>query len=134
MKILLDSEFATVSFIENLSLIKVVWKDTKLTLENYKKTFTVALDFQNDNVVVNYISDIRKQRVMSPSFRKWFQETAVPQAVKQGLKRGVVIFSGNVFKKYYLNHIMNTTKKFGLPFKFFSNEDEAIEWIKSFNE
>ena len=126
---ILDETFASVTFDEKLLLARVTWKDAPMTFENYKAAFTAALDFQVNNTVINYMSDIRKQKIVSPQFRKWFQEEAVPRAVKQGLKRGVVVFNGNVFKKYYLNNIMNTTKRFGLPFKFFNTEEKAFKWI-----
>lgn len=134
MKIILDNKFVTVSFIEEVALVRIVWKNLAVSFDTYKQVFTKALDFQESYHVVNFMSDIRKQKIMSPSFRKWFQDYAVPRAVKQGLKRGAVVFNGNVFKKYYLNHIMNTTKKFGLPFKFFNTQEEAINWMKTFKD
>jgi hypothetical protein len=84
---------------------------------------------QKKGQITNYMSDIRMQGVVSPEYRKWFQDVVIPSAVSSGLKKGAVVFDGNVFQKYYLNNIMNFTKKYGLQFKFFSSRDEAIEWM-----
>ena len=131
MIVILDKPFANVVYDEELLLVTLTWKDAPLTFENYKETFISMLDFQKDKTVNNYIADIRQQRIISPHFRKWFQEEGVSRAVKQGLKKGAVIFNGNVFKKYYLNNIMNTTKRFGLPFKFFNSTEKAMEWFNA---
>jgi len=127
-----DNEFSTIYFDKTNGIVKLVWKENpKLSLETYKISFNAALDFQEQNIgkTKYFISDIRKQKIMSPDTRKWFQEEALPKAIKNGLLKGAAIFDGDVFKKYYLNNIMNSSKKFGLPFKFFNNEEKAIDWF-----
>ena len=42
-----DSEYAEITFIEELKLIQIIWKG-KVDGENYKKTFMAALDFGID--------------------------------------------------------------------------------------
>jgi hypothetical protein len=132
--IIFEADYADVIFHENDFVVEIKWKKVnKMSIEEYKNALTLALDYQekHSGKVKFYLSDIRDQGILSPDYRKWFQEEAVPQALKNGLLAGAVIFEGNVFKKYYLNNIMNTTKKFGLPFKFFGSKQEAIEWFKT---
>jgi len=130
--IIFESDYANVVFEKELELVILTWQNRALTLEEYSRPFKAAFEFQRTTHVENYVSDIRMQKIVSPVLRQWFQSEAVPTAVKQGLKRAAVIFDGNVFKKYYLNNILNTTKKFGLPMKFFSTMEEAKEWFRSF--
>lgn len=128
-----ETDFAMVALYEDIHLITVTWKEKSLSFSDYKHPFVVALNYQKDSKtpIFNYISDVRKQTVVSPQYRKWFQDTALPRAVNQGLKRGAVVTDANVFKRYYLNHIMNSTKHFGLPLKMFKQPENALKWFKS---
>jgi len=125
-----DTQYAEITFIEELKLIQIIWKG-KVDGENYKKTFMAALDFGLDHEVHFFMSDIRKQVVIGPRERKWFEEVAIPLAVERGLTKGCTVFDGNIFKEYYLNHILLRTVKFNLPFKFFKTIDQAQEWLLS---
>ncbi|MBN2669786.1 MAG: hypothetical protein JXR60_11235 [Bacteroidales bacterium] len=135
MSIIMDNDYVNISYHESESLVEMVWKKTtgQMDLSIYQAAFNAALDYQENHhgTVKNFLSDIRLQSVLSPDYRKWFQETAIPRAISNGLERGAVIFEGNVFQKYYLNNIMNSTKKFGIKFKFFTKREEAIEWFKT---
>ena len=131
---ILDADYAKAMYHEEDSVVEIQWKKVKkMSIEEYKNALTLALDYQEQNPekVKFYLSDIRDQGILSPDYRKWFQDDAVPRALKNGLQAGAVVFEGNVFKKYYLNNIMNTTKKFGIPFKFFGTREEAIEWFNT---
>ncbi len=134
MILLADKDFVTVSYDESLYMISVVWKPHPLSMSDYQSAFDISLDFQKDSKtppVYNFISDIRNQTVVAPQYRKWFQETALPRAVEQGLRHGAVVTDAGIFKRYYLNHIMNTTKRFGLPLKLFKTPEAAHRWFKS---
>jgi hypothetical protein len=132
---IVDESYVEVKFIPELKLILIEWKG-KFTYDQYKDAFIKALDFQKNSGVnvSNFLSDIRNQGVVNPDSRKWFEQNALPRAVSQGLKRAAVVFDGNVFKKYYINIILQATNKFKLPFKFFSTTEEAIDWLQSFED
>ena len=87
------------------------------------------LDLQKHKEITRYVSDIRKQSIISPSDRKWFETVALPLAIKQGLKVGAVVFDGNAFKKYYINVLLKATNKYHLPMKVFTELDDAIKWL-----
>jgi hypothetical protein len=129
-----EDSFFKVVYSKEASLLKIIWNGTQ-THESYTKAFLSGLDFQEKCTenIDNFISDIQKQGVVNPENRKWFEQVALPRAVNQGLKRGAVIFDGNVFKKYYLNLILQATNVYKLPFKFFTTEKEALAWFESFN-
>ena len=134
METILDTDYALIEYFEEDALVQIIWRKVKkITLEEYQNTLDKALDFQEQNKdkVKFYLSDIRLQGVLSPAYRKWFQESALPRGVSNGLQAGAVIFEGNIFQKYYLNNIMNSTKKFGLKLKFFNKREDAITWYKS---
>jgi len=133
MEIVFESEFAKISYEEDLRLLTIIWTNKKPTFEDYQKPFHEALQFMGHKQVDNYISDIRNQGVISPNYRKWLQEVAIPDAAKKGLKRIVGVTEINIFKKYYINNVFNSAKKFGMPFKFFETPEEAKKWFKQFD-
>jgi len=128
-KVLLDNDYAEISHDPELHLGKIAWK-RKTTTEEYQYAFITLLEYSKSNRTDNFLSDIRKQSVVSPENRKWFEQEMLPKAIDAGLKRAGVIFDGNVFKKYYINMIIKVSNKFGLPLKVFNSEQDAIEWFK----
>jgi len=132
---ILEENYAKAHYVPNRKLIQIVWNGN-LTTEQYQKAFIYALDFQEKSgvLVYNFISDTRKQGNVSPDNRKWFESYVIPRTVKQGLKRGAVVFDGSIFKKYYLNIILQSTNKFKLPFKLFNSFEEAFAWFDSFSD
>lgn len=133
MDIVFESEFAKVTYEGDLKVLTITWSNHKMTLEDYQKPFMVALEFMGKKPVVNYISDIRDQGIVSPEFRKWLEEVALPNAAKAGLKRIVGVATVNVFKQYYINNVFQSAKRFGLPFKMFNTPEEAKRWFREFD-
>lgn len=130
-KILLDKEFATVTFDDDLKLVKLVWKG-RTTHEQYMEAFNTGIDYGKEHEVNLFLSDVRNQQIVSPDSRKWFQAEAIPRAKSFGLKRAAVVLDGNVFKRYYLNHIFGTTKRTGIELQFFKNMEEAMDYLRDF--
>jgi hypothetical protein len=130
--VVFSEKYAQVTFHPELKMVKIVWNGT-FTKEQYQKAVESALDFQQKQTLPleNYLSNILNQGIVSPESRKWFEQVAMPRAIKQGLKKGAVVFDGNVFKKYYLNLILQATNIYKLPLKFFSSEEDAIKWFNT---
>ncbi len=129
---ILEESYVKATYVPEYKLIKVVWNG-QISSENYRSTYLRVLDYQRDSdlPVENFIADLRKQGVVNPNDRKWFEQVAIQRAIEQGLKRASVITDANVFKKYYLNLILKATNKFGLPLKLFGTPEEAYDWFKS---
>lgn len=128
-RIILDEAYATVYYNEELELGKVVWHGNPND-EQYKKPFMALLNLARKGTPVRkFISDIRKQGVINPANRKWFENEMMPAAIQEGLVCAASIFNGNAFKKYYMNMIISASGKFGLPLKLFNTEEEAIDWL-----
>lgn len=132
-EIIKDADFAEISYDPDLKMGKIVWK-RKTQVEEYRDGFRTLLEFNKKHPVHNFLSDIRKQGVVAPENRKWFENEMLPKAIDAGLKRAGSIFDGNVFKKYYMNMLIKVSNKFGMPMKLFNSEEEAIEWFRSFEK
>jgi len=134
METIFENEFAALTYEEDLKLLTITWKNSKLTFEEYQRPFQIALAYMGKKPVDNYISDIRDQGIISPEYRKWLQEVAMPEAAKAGLKRVVGVANVNIFKQYYINNVFQSAKKFGIPFKMFNTIEEAKKWFSEFEK
>lgn len=124
-----ESACATAYYISDKKLGKIVWNGA-LTPEEYKKPFIALIDLaKKGTVITRFLSDIRKQGVVSPESRKWFEKEMLPAAIENGLKRAAVISSSNAFKMYYINLILGSVNKFNLPFKIFNDEGKALDFL-----
>lgn len=126
--ILKEAPYAVISMNPDKSIGAIVWKGS-CTTQQYRETFLFLLEEQKKTGLVRFVSDIREQSIISPEDRKWFETVAMPKAVEQGLKAAAVVFNGNIFKKYYVNVILQATNKFGLPVKVFSEYQPAEDWL-----
>jgi len=131
-KIVFSEPFAKVTYHPESKTVKIVWNGS-FSKEQYQEAIESALDYQAKShmPIENYLSNILKQGIVNPESRKWFEQVALPRAIHQGLKRGAVVFDGNVFKKYYLNLILQASNMYKLPLKFFSSEEDAVKWFQS---
>lgn len=130
--VIFQENFATITYHSEQEMIKVVWNGA-ISKEQYQRAIEKALDFHQKEGphIENYMSNILNQGIVSPESRKWFEVVALPRGVKQGMKKAAVIFDGNIFKKYYLNLILQASNAYKLSLKFFSTEEEAIKWFES---
>jgi hypothetical protein len=126
---LLKEAYVRVLYDQDRQLGKIVWSGSPTVVE-YRKPFQCLLDWNaKGNKVSRFLSDTRNQGIVSPENRKWFEKEMVPAAVSGGLKRAAVLTNGNVFKQYYINLILSAVNKFNMPFKVFSSEESALEFL-----
>ncbi|MBN2348053.1 MAG: hypothetical protein JXJ22_04400 [Bacteroidales bacterium] len=123
-------EYVEIRYSDFYKLMHYIWK-APVNSKQYRETFLTGLKYAEDHPVDYFMSDIRKQKIVSPNDRRWFEDVAMPMAVERGLKKACAIFDGNIFKEYYLNNILLKTRKFQLPFRFFKNEADALNWLTS---
>ena len=64
-EILLDKDYAEVSYDRELKMGKIEWK-RKATSEEYQYAFMLLLEHAQKNPADNFLSDIRNQGIVSP--------------------------------------------------------------------
>jgi len=135
MEIYFENEYVTVGYIKELNAVTQIWKEFKIiSLENYQLAFMKSQELQKQKKAETFLPDTRKQGIINPEQRKWLINESFPKAVKIGMKRIVVIADMSVFKRYYLNTLMASINKFKIPFKIFSDEEKAHQWIKKLDK
>ena len=126
---ILEAPYVMVYYFPDKNMGKIVWSGVP-TGEEYKKPFLALIDLaKKGTIVTRFLSDIRKQGIVAPDSRKWFEKEMIPAAIENGLKRAAVVSDGNAFKTYYINLILSAVNKFNLPFKIFNSEDKAVEFL-----
>lgn len=130
-----NASYARVSYVPQYKTIMVVWNGIH-TIDEYRRALTAALDFQKSSQlpVLNYLSDIRKQGIVNPESRKWFENFVIPKAIEVGIKNVAVVYDESIFKKYYINMILQISSAYPVRFKLVTSTDDAIEWFKSINK
>ncbi|MFW5699941.1 MAG: hypothetical protein ACOCXS_03440 [Bacteroidota bacterium] len=125
-----DNEFVLVTYDKLLRIVAIIWRGA-VTSEQYRKSYITGLDFAKRNQVDGFLSDISKQQLLEPTDRNWFETDILPYAVELGIKRGCVVYDGNIFKEYYLTRILNKIKTYSIPFRFFKSRKSAYDWLLS---
>ena len=129
-EIVSKDKYAEIIYMPDIKLVQITWEGM-VPSEQYRNTFSRAIEYTETHDFVNFISDAREQGVVSTDDRKWFQNVIVPQAVKQGLKYGAVVIKKEPFKKYYMNAILRIlNRKSNIIMRIFYDYDEALEWLK----
>jgi len=129
--LIFETSYAKVTFDSEKRLMVLVW-DGSPTQEEYKKPFLTMLEYGQKTQVDGMLSDISKQGIINPDNRKWFEKEMMPKAVAAGLKRGAIVTNGNAFKLYYINLILSAVNKFPITTKLFNNQQDALDWLDSF--
>ncbi len=127
-KIILDKNYALVSYNAAQKLGQIIWKREPDAAE-YKTAYLTLLNFASAETVHYFLSDIREQGGALPNERKWFEQELLPAVNKTGLKKAAVVFDGSLSRKYYINILIAAGKKFGIPIKVFCHYQKALEWL-----
>lgn len=126
----IDNEDLKAYFYPDIRVIHFIWQ-RKCTGKQYRKNFLEAIEFSSKNNGEYFLSDLRKQGVVGPEDRKWFENEVIPEAIKNGLKKAALVFEGNVFKMYYVNLLLAHFLKREIPMKMFKDTNTALDWLIS---
>ncbi len=123
-----DENFATVYYFSDSKIGLIHWKINP-NFEQFKSAFTQLLDLQKNKPVNYFVSDIIKLGISTHEKRKWYRETAIPQAVKGGLLKAAIIVNNNPVQLFFMNLAQQLSKNYGLPLKVFRDVKVAKEWL-----
>jgi signal transduction histidine kinase len=113
----------------NLKITVIVWK-RKITSEEYRDTFRRVLDSLKIYKTPGWISDIRKQGMVSEDDQKWLLRTLAPDAIKSGLRQIAVVGIDAIEPTPYHKLIEKVTAENGIRFRSFNAIDDALKWMK----
>lgn len=127
-EIILDKPFAGVYYFSDSKIAYIYWKKP-VAITEYQEAFNAILKKHKQTPAIYFLSDIVNQGVSSNDKKEWFREVVLKEAIDGGLKKGAIITDGNPFRDFYINIILGSTNKMGLPFKSFHNAKDAKDWL-----
>lgn len=128
-EILFETDAYQISYEENYKLLTLIWK-RYINSNELKDAYYKIIETIKTKGVKLYLADNRLEGTVHPDDRKWVETEVIPTAVKNGLKFVATILDANVFQKYYLSKLKDTSQNSGMSgFKIFGNYDEGRKWI-----
>jgi hypothetical protein len=115
----------------NLKVTVIQWK-RPVSSEEYRETFRVVLDSLKIYKTPGWISDVRKQGVVSTEDQQWLVQTLGAEAIRYGLKRVAVIGFKDPLRADYYGRIKLATSENGADMRIFNSMEEALEWMQSY--
>ncbi len=123
---ILETDYAQLTFNQETSVLKLVWK-IDCTTETYHFVYNSILDLIKTTTVKYYIADISKLKMVAPSDRKWLQEKVIPKFFASGMEKIAAIVAGDIYIQRHIGHLNKAIEK-TKPIKQFGNLSEAIRW------
>lgn len=132
-EILFDNNVAEFIYEPENSLLSLRWKKYANSIE-YRDIFTKSLGFIIQFKITKFLADICLEGTVNPDDRKWLETEIIPKTIEAGLKFNAIILNKDIFKKYYLSHIKDSSTKTGiLEIKHFEDYEQGYKWIISQN-
>jgi signal transduction histidine kinase len=126
-----ESDAVQLYYDGNLKVTVIQWK-RPVSSEEYRETFKVVLDSLKIYKTPGWVSDVRKQGVVSAEDQQWLVQTVGTEALRNGLKRIAVIGFKDPLRTDYYERIKIATSENGADMKIFNSMEEALEWMQSY--
>lgn len=125
-----ETSYLKIVFNEEIQSAEMHWK-TFTTPQELKDGLNKGLELVEEKNISNWIADVSSLGVVGEEEQKWSNENWFPRALKEGIKRMAVIVSDDIFNQMSVEEIMQNVPQMNFTSKYFSNVEEAREWIKS---
>lgn len=126
MKTYFDSELVRIKHDSNNNIIIATWK-TPSTSEEYRSGMTTVLQSIKDLGTGRVVFDCVAVGAISPADQEWTIENFHFPALQYGYSHAAIVLHGDIFTKMSVEAIVNEVDN--LKSKYFSNTQDAIEWI-----
>ncbi|MEP6737549.1 MAG: HAMP domain-containing sensor histidine kinase, partial [Chryseolinea sp.] len=130
-QVLTQEPYAEIFYDARINATGVVWK-SEVTSEQYRSVFRKCLEFVISYNTPNYVSDARKQGVISKADQQWMFNEILPPSIRNGLKRIALIENELIDPMIvdYHNSLDSQIKKSDVFLRYFETRDEAYEWLR----
>jgi hypothetical protein len=126
--IVFDKFFLSVAFYSEERLLRLKWKGYA-SAEEFKDGLRFLLAYVRENQVEYCVSDLKFMSTILPQDEEWASRCWYPRLIQTALKKHAVISSLDFLNNAAIRRIVG--KQSAFETKFFVNEVEALEWVKS---
>lgn len=127
-QICFDSEYGQIYYNARTNTAGIAWKKP-VTSEAYRELFLKCMDVLRIYNTPYWISDLRKQGNIMAEDQIWMVTTIIPDAIRNGLIRIVVVYDPEQHNEDYRERIRTGIEKAGGKVEFATSSAEAENWI-----
>lgn len=98
---------------------------------DFREACNTVIDLMAKYKSGKLLTDNRDAKVFSVSDQKWLNSEWLPNAIKVGYYCSATLTNDDVFVNTAVKNIANKRDQKIVKTKLFTNEDEAIDWLKS---
>lgn len=131
-QVFFEDAFGTLFYNARLNAVGISWK-RQPTSEEYRQLFIKAQDMIRLYKTSSWLSDISNQGYVSPENQQWVLTNVLPDAVKNGLLRIANVYGSHPSNQDYLIRIKQAVEANQITCSFFSNAEDAVEWLEKYN-
>jgi signal transduction histidine kinase len=113
----------------NLKITVIIWK-RDVTSKEYRDAFTVVFNSLKIYRTPGWISDVRKQGLVSAEDQGWALQTLAREAIENGLKQIASIGFDETKPSGYYEMIKKSAAEHGVQYRVFNTMEEAMKWMK----
>jgi signal transduction histidine kinase len=129
-QIFYDNEAVQLYYHGNLNIIVIYWK-REVTSHEYHEAFEALVNSLNTYQAPGWISDVRRQGIISEKDQIWFGENILPELLKGGFKYVAVIGLDSRERQRYHDYLFSLSSELRFDLRNFSSMDESMTWMES---
>jgi hypothetical protein len=99
--------------------------------ETFQQMLSSGADLMERHGGGKWLSDDRGHQVLSPEDEAWARSVWFPRVRAAGWKYWAIVKPEHVIGKMNLDRFAHDYGQMGITVRFFSDPDEALEWLKS---
>lgn len=130
-QVFFENESAQLYYDANINNTVIIWKKN-VTTEQYRTAFEAVLSTIKKYNTPGWIADLRNQGIIASEDQQWFMNNVLRTASESGLVRIAAIGFHDPIRKDYYNRMIETTKKFGIELRVFTEMPDAVNWMGTF--
>jgi signal transduction histidine kinase len=128
-----DNDAAQLYYHGNLNIVVICWK-RQLTSNEYREVVEALVNSLNTYQSPGWISDVRKQGILSDKDQQWFGQTIVPQLVKGGLKHVAIVGMDAPERKQYHDYVQTLADTLDFELRMFRSMEESLTWMETLRQ
>jgi hypothetical protein len=128
-EIVFDNENAIMTYSKTDFTLELIWK-SEVSSEEFRKVYVSGLKFASENKVHNFLSDIRKEGLVSLDDVKWLTNSVISNANQLGIKKIALINEEElIFSSIYAESLKKKIENFSIQVNLFRDLSSARTWL-----
>lgn len=123
-------EHCRIEVLVDVPCLKIKWIGLPSS-DEFRKGCNTALELMRKHAIVKVLTDNTEAKVFAVEDQRWLNEEWLPRAQALGYRCSAVLVENNPFVTFAVKNIMAKRDPKKFTSKFFTDEQEALEWLKT---